>query len=285
LKSSCFYFDDKNGLFHPLTPTPRFIVTGGAGFIGSYLVKSLRMQGITSDQIKVIDNLWRGYLGNLQFENGSWAVDPLFDFCLMDLRNSEETSKYLRGADYVYHLADIVAGVDYVFDHQSAVFRDNILINSNALHASKENGIQNYIYVSTACSFPQHLQMGPGIHALHEHQTYPAHPESAYGWSKLMGEYEAELARNPGKFNVGLLRFHNVYDSRSDSTTISGQGIPSLIRKAVEYPRTKYVVWGSGSQYRDFIHVSDVVEALLKVRVTGMNQGVVECTSKIILGF
>ena len=55
--------------------------------------------------------------------------------------------------------------------------------------------IQNYIYVGTACSFPKHLQMGEGIVALREDQTYAAEPESSYGWSKLMGEYEAGLAQ------------------------------------------------------------------------------------------
>ena len=67
----------------------------------------------------------------------------------------------LRDAHIVYHLADIVAGVDYVFDNQAFVFRQNLLINTNVLAACRTNGIRNYIYVGTACSFPQHLQMVP----------------------------------------------------------------------------------------------------------------------------
>ena len=273
-------YDDSNGLFHPGTSHPRFIVTGGAGFIGSHLVKALRTAGVHASQIKVLDNLWRGRLANLQYNDGSWAINVIEDFCNMDLRNEEDAIRYVRGADYIYHLAEIVAGVAYVFSHQEAVFHDDVLINTHTLYASKPNRIPNYIYVGTACSFPKGLQEGPGIHALKEDQTYPADPESAYGWSQLMGEYEAELAIEPGVFNVGLLRFHNVYGPFSDYRLQSSQAIPSLIRKALMYPSTPYIVWGSGSQYRDFVFVDDIVEALLLVKDREMNKGAIQLGSQ-----
>ena len=280
VKAHCPFYDDKNGLFPPDAPRPRFIVTGGAGFIGSHLVKSLRNAGIYNSQIKVLDNLWRGRLDNLQYMNGSWAIDPIADVCAMDLRNEQDTMQYVRGADYIYHLADIVGGVAYVFGHQEAVFRDNVLINSHTLHAAKRNRIPNYIYVGTACSFPKGLQEGPGIHPLRENQTYPAEPESAYGWSKLMGEYEADLAMEPNVFNVGILRFHNVYGPYSDYSLQTSQAIPSLIRKALAYPKEPYIVWGSGNQYRDFVFVDDIVRGLLLVKDRGMNRGTIQLGSK-----
>lgn len=273
----CTYHGTRDGLFDPSTPRPRYIVTGGAGFIGSHLVKRL-VSSTGPGQVKVLDNFWRGRLSKLQYENGSWSINPQRDVCAMDLRNEKHTLKFLRGADYVYHLADIVAGVNFVFGHQLSVYHDNMLINTNTLKASKVNQIPNYIYVGTACSFPQHLQMGQGIHALHEDQTYPADPESSYGWSKLMGEYEAELAKS-SNFNVGILRLHNVYGPGSEHSAESGQVIPSLLRKAINYPKESFVVWGSGGQYRDFIYVDDVVDALLLVKDKGMNEGVVQIGS------
>ena len=111
---------------------------------------------------------------NLEFENGTWAISPTLNLCLVDLRDTDIALKFLTGADIIFHLADVVAGVNYVFSHQSSVFRDNILINTNTLHAAKTNKIPNFIYVGTACSFPKFLQDGPGIHALREDQTYPA---------------------------------------------------------------------------------------------------------------
>jgi GDP-D-mannose 3',5'-epimerase len=229
-------------------------------------------------QIKVVDNFWRGEIARFQRDDGSWIINPQKDLCAFDLRVQSHAVRYLRGADTVYHLADIVAGVNYVFGHQLAVFHDNVQINTNTLRACKVNNVTNYIYVGTACSFPQHLQMGPGIHALREDQTYPAEPESSYGWSKLMGEYEAELAKSP-TFNVGILRFHNVYGPGSDSSAATGQVIPSLLRKAMSYPERPFIVWGSGNQYRDFVYVDDVVNALLLVKSKGMNQGVIQIGS------
>ena len=114
----------------------------------------------------------------------------------------------------MYHVADIVAGIDFVFANQGFVFRQNININTNVLQASVEAGFESYVYVGTACSFPKGLQSSYSVTALRENQTYPANPESAYGWSKLMGEYEAELLRmaaDTTQMKVSVLRFHNIY--------------------------------------------------------------------------
>ncbi len=273
--NACLYYGPQHGLFHPTVEHPRFIITGGAGFIGSHLVKRLRQQQYKARQIKVLDNLWRGSLHNLQFENGTWAISTALDFCLVDLRNANNALKFVAGVDVIIHLAAVVAGMNYVFSHQSSVFRDNILINTNTLHAAKMNNVPNFVYVGTACSFPKFLQDGPGIHSLREEQIYPAEPESSYGWSKLMGEYETELARSDD-FNVGILRLHNVYGPYSDYSATTGQVIPSLIRKALNNTNSSFIVWGSGKQYRDFIYIEDVVDVLLLMLEKGMNKGVIQ---------
>jgi GDP-D-mannose 3',5'-epimerase len=273
--NGCPYYGPQHGLFHPSVEHPRFIITGGAGFIGSHLVKRLRQQQYKARQIKVLDNLWRGNLHNLQFENGTWAISTTLDFCLVDLRNANDTLKFVTGADVIFHLADVVTGVNYVFSHQISVFRNNILINSNTLHAAKTNKVQNFIYVGTACSFPKFLQDGTSIRSLRKEQTYPTQPESSYGWSKLMGEYETESAKSDD-FNVGILRLHNVYGPYSDYTATTGQVIPSLIRKALNYKNDSFKVWGSGEQYRDFIYVEDVVDSLILILKRGMNKGVIQ---------
>jgi GDP-D-mannose 3', 5'-epimerase len=254
----------------------RALVTGGAGFIGSSLVRRLVSDGA---KVQVIDNLWRGRMENL---NGgdSKSFDVSRDFHLADLTDYGRCLELIRDVDIVYHLADVVAGVDYVFNNESFVFRQNILINSNVLSACVTNGIKSYVYVGTACSFPRALQDVEGIAALREQQTYPAEPESAYGWGKLMGEYEAELAQKSHNMNVGLLRFHNVIGPGSSFEPKRSQVIPSLIRKAVMFPEEDYVVWGSGQQYRDFVYVDDVVEALVLVSQKGMNEGVIQIGSE-----
>ncbi len=111
--------------------------------------------------------------------------------------------------------------------------------------------------------------MKTGLNILSEEQTYPAEPESSYGWSKLMGEYEAELAQKTGNINVGLPRLHNVYGPGASFDPRTSQVIQSLIRKAILYPGEPFVVWGTGDQYRDFIYIDDVIDALILVLSEG----------------
>jgi len=255
----------------------KIIVTGGAGFIGSTLVK--RLVEDRAD-VQVIDNLWRGSLENLKLEDGSFAIDVDLHFHLADLTDYSKCLELIREADIVYHLADVVGGVHFVFDNEAFVFRQNILINTNVLSACLANNIPDYVYVGTACSFPKDLQMGNKIAALTEDLTYPADPESSYGWSKLMGEYEAELARKSSKINIGLLRFHNVYGPGASFEPHRSQVLPSLIRKAIVFPEEPFIVWGSGKQYRDFVYIDDAVEALLLVVKRGMNKGVIQIGSE-----
>jgi hypothetical protein len=86
LRAECAYHGDRYGLFHPDTPWPRYLITGGAGFIGGHLIKGLRAAGVCSTQIKVVDNLYSGRLANFQYVNGSWAINATRDLCVLDLR-------------------------------------------------------------------------------------------------------------------------------------------------------------------------------------------------------
>ena len=274
-------------LFSEADQSPRIMITGGAGFVGSHLIDALKLR--SKGSVKVIDNLWRGRLENLCNDDNMKAVpsdkcgcsiDLHRDLCFADLSNASQIDTLFEGADVVYHLADVVAGIGYVFEHQQFLFRQNVLINCNVLQACKlAKSVKDYIYVGTACSFPLELQSDYTYTALHEDQTYPAHPESAYGWSKLMGEYEAQLVTSSQQrsLNIGLLRFHNLYGPRSQyADPTQSQALPALIRKALNYPGEEYKIWGSGKQYRDFLYISDAVDALLAMHEHGMNQGVIQ---------
>jgi nucleoside-diphosphate-sugar epimerase len=253
----------------------RILVTGGAGFIGSWLVEALVRVG---SEVFVVDNLWRGSLENLRKEDGTYWIPLSSHFLLGDLRDYHVAlSAGLKSKpDIVFHLADIVAGIDFVFTNEPFLFRANILINTNIFSAIQEVGIQRLVYLGTACSYPRKLQEKPGGIPLLEDQVYPADPESAYGWSKLMGEYESELLAKNSEIQVGILRSHNVYGPRSILSKKRSQVIPSLIRKAVRYPEEEFIVWGSGKQARDFVFVGDVVDAILRLPLKGMDKGVIQ---------
>ncbi|ABQ25872.1 NAD-dependent epimerase/dehydratase family protein [Geotalea uraniireducens] len=255
----------------------RILVTGGAGFIGSALVKRLVNENATVD---VIDNLWRGKLDNLLDSNGMSCINLKKNFYHVDLTDHNQCVQYIKDYDYVFHLADIVGGIQFAFSNELFIFRQNITIDTNVVSACITNGIGNYIYVGTACSYPKYLQMNKGITALKEDQVYPAEPESSYGWSKLMGEYGADLALKSGRINVGILRFHNVYGPGVEFEGNTAQVLPSLMRKAIRFPQEDFIVWGSGNQYRDFVYIDDIVEGLILVAQHGMNKGAIQIGSE-----
>ena len=124
---------------------PRVLVTGGAGFVGGHFLRALRERGVTS--VKIIDNFWRGRLSNLCSSDCACNLDLERDVCLRDLTRENANENLFEGADIVYHLADVVAGIGFVFGNQEWLFRQNVLINTNVLKAAVlSSTVQKYIY-------------------------------------------------------------------------------------------------------------------------------------------
>lgn len=260
------------------------LVTGGCGMIGSNFVKRLVKDG--GWDVYVVDNLWRGKLEYLNDENGKPVIDLDTHFFQKDLANFEEAQEVIGKTDYIVHLADIVAGIDYVFSNQGEIFRINNLINSNLFECCRRAGkeqVKGLIYVGTVCSFPLTRQSTVDPEPLREEELFPALPESAYGWSKLMGQLEIGYLEKETGIPCCTLMFHNVYGTPTDYG-VRSQVIPALIRKAVNYPSEEMAVWGSGEQGRAFIHVNDIVEALVRALDKGWGHGWIQigpskCTS------
>jgi len=252
----------------------KILVTGGAGMIGSNLVK--RLVG-SKHEVVVIDNLWRG---KLEYLNDKKTQQPCIDlnknFYNIDLSAGVPDYKQFQGVEYIIHLADIVAGIGYVFNNQGSLFRQNLLINSNTISLAMQLKVKGFLYAGTACSFPAELQDSFEYSLLKEDELYPANPESAYGWSKLMGVYEADLLEKETDIEVLSLLFHNVYGAPCDYSEARSQVIPSLIRKAISYPNEDFIVWGSGKQGRAFLHIDDVVNAIMLGLDKGMGKGYIQ---------
>ncbi len=261
----------------------KILVTGGCGMIGSNLVKRLVNEG---HDVSVIDNLWRGKLEYLNDENGQPVIDLDTHFYKIDMSEGIGIDEVVNNNEYIVHLADIVAGIDFVFNNQGDLFRLNNLINTHLFHSVRKAGkdmIKGLIYVGTACSYPLTRQNSLDVIPLKEDELFPALPESAYGWSKLMGQLEIGYLEKETGIPCCTLQFHNVYGSPCDFGERS-QVIPALIRKAVNYPNEEFNVWGSGKQGRAFIHVNDVVNALCLALEKGwghgwMQIGPSDCTS------
>lgn len=261
----------------------KILVTGGAGMIGSNLVKKLIKE---NNDVYVIDNLWRGKLEYLNNEDDMPVIDLDSRFFNIDLSIPDIADNIVASVDYVVHLADIVAGIDYVFGNQGELFRQNNLINTNLFYSVRKAGkqkIKGLIYVGTACSFPLTRQNSLDVIPLKEEELFPALPESAYGWSKLMGQLEIGFLEKETGIPCSTLMFHNVYGAPCDFGERS-QVIPALIRKAINYPKEPFNVCGSGQQGRAFIHVDDVVNGICLALDKGWGHGWIqigpsECTS------
>lgn len=240
--------------------TTRICVTGGAGMIGSRLVRALCETG---RNVTVVDNLWRGKLSNLSGISGFDINRDFHNLDLSDASTARKCTSLFESSDAVIHLADIVAGIGYVFNNQYEVFRVNNLINTNTFRSIADAHVKRVLYAGTACSFPKKLQLSLES-VLVEDQLFPAEPESAYGWSKLMGSLELQFMAERQGMQTTTLMLHNVYGPNCDIDPKRSQVIPSIIRRIVELKEGEALtVWGSGRQGRAFVHVDDVACAFV----------------------
>jgi len=235
---------------------PKVYVTGVAGMIGSNLARELVGRG---RQVVGIDNLWRGTKANV----ADLLSGERFTFRHADLASDDEWFRDMEPRDELIHVADVVAGIGYVFSHEWSVFRRNLLINTAVARVVNERGPSRFIYLGTACSYPQELQRTVDTSRLSEDQKFPASPESGYGWSKLLGDIEFRLAVQGTATQYVVLDLHNVYGWPCVYSDHTAQVIPALIFKAMTSPDGRLVVWGDGRQGRAFLHVSDAVSAVV----------------------
>lgn len=247
----------------PVTDTPLpvgsfIVVTGGAGFIGHHTVRALVDAGY---RVRVADDLSRGLASNL---DNTDTIEVMYT----NLSIPENAEFALEGADAVIHLAACVGGCPYVFSGDGTtelrMWIETERVDGSVIAAvAKSSSIRTLIYAATACSYPRQLQEAPLHEAvpIREADLFPANPESGYGWAKLSGELKVkQLARIK---TCRVVRLHNVYGPgmRFDD---SAQVVPDLVHRGLTTDSSEPLAFGgSGEQFRDFLHVSDVTSALM----------------------
>jgi len=234
---------------------PRIFITGVAGMIGSNTARALLADG---HAVVGIDNLWRGTRENI----ADLLSNSQFAFRHADLIADNDWHRDVGPQDALIHIADIVAGIGYVFSNEWQVFQKNLLINTNVARVVNASRPAKFIYLGTACSYPQQMQRSVDGSVLVEKDKFPADPESGYGWSKLVGEVEFRLATKGLETQLIVLDLHNVYGWPCVYRDATSQVIPSLIQKALNSKDGRLSVWGNGQQGRAFVHVRDVVSAI-----------------------
>jgi GDP-D-mannose 3',5'-epimerase len=227
------------------------LVTGGAGFIGSHLIKKLVDIGAN---VVVADNLSRGRLENL----GSYVEKV--SFRKVDLTDLRECVSVSKGVDYIFHLASAVGGVQYIFKENVENLTPPGTMNLNMPEAARRNNAKGYVFASSACVYRSN---GDALNQFREEDAFPANPPTTYGWAKILGEIACKAYFKDYGLHSSAIRIFNAYGEYENLDPKSSHVIPSLIRKAILYPYEDFVMFGDGSQERAFLYVGDLVEAFL----------------------
>ena len=223
----------------------RILVTGGAGFIGSYLVEQLVHAG---GIVRVADNLQTGRLENLA------TVQNDVEFLPLDLRDMSQALQACNKQEFVLNLAAKITGIGYSQAHQAEMFETNMLLQQNPLHAAHRCGVEKFCQVSSACIYPADALVPTPETEGHRGEPEPAN--SGYGWAKRMGEILAEYYARQSSMKVVVARPFNAYGARDHFDPTIAHVIPALIKKIIAGPDT-VEVWGSGNQTRVFVHAID----------------------------
>jgi nucleoside-diphosphate-sugar epimerase len=223
-----------------------YVVTGGAGFIGSAIVRRLVAEG--ASKVVAIDNLSSGREDNLEEVRGSVDLQQL-DICCYD-----QIAPVIRGAAVVFHEAAIPS-VPRSIDEPVPSHEVNINGTFNVLRAAQEGGVGRVVYAASSSAYgdtavlPKVEEMNP-------------RPKSPYGLQKLVGEYYCTVFAEVFGVETVSLRYFNVYGPRQDPSS-AYSGVLSLFMKAI-LERKSPTIFGDGEQSRDFTYVEDVADLNLK---------------------
>ena len=232
------------------------LVTGGAGLIGSHLVKRLVNEGYN---VSIIDNLERGRLEYLGEQKDRVT------FLKLDLRDAKICEDHINSSyDIVYHLASKVGGIGVYLSQPYTIMKDNLLIDSNVLNAVVKNKIPKYFYASSAHIYPKQLQDSPNSAKIKEGDDYPADPELTYGWAKLTSEKMilSALCENPW-LSATIGRFIGIYGPNQDYELETGSVIPVFSHRAIKYPDTPFAIKGTGQETRSYCFIDDAIDCMI----------------------
>jgi nucleoside-diphosphate-sugar epimerase len=227
------------------------MVTGAGGFIGSHLVKRLKREGYW---VRAVD------LKRPEFSES--AAD---EFVVGDLRDPRLVEHLVRGMDRVYQLAADMGGAGYLFtgDNDADVMHNSMMINLNVLESGVHAGVKRFFYSSSACVYPEYNQLDPDNPNCEESSTYPASPDSEYGWEKLFSERLYLAYGRNHKVDVRIARFHNIFGP--EGTWDGGrEKVPAaMCRKIAMTPDGGEIeIWGDGQQTRSFLYIDECVEGV-----------------------
>ena len=226
-----------------------YLVTGGAGFIGSHLVNTLLEHG---QRVRVLDNFSTGKRENLADLSVRYASDQL-DVLEGDIRDAGRVTEAVRGVDVIFHEAAFVS-VPQSMEEPQVCLDVNIAGTSLLFDAARRAGVRRAVIASSAAVYGE-------SEALPLVEQTSLQPKSPYAVSKRVDEMYAELFTSAFGFEVVALRYFNVYGPRQRPDSMYAAAIPIFARRLLDHKAV--TIFGDGGQTRDLINVHDVVRANL----------------------
>ena len=184
-------------------------------------------------------------------------------------------SRQPKQIDEVYALAADMGGMGFISHHHAQILHNNILISTHTLDAAREHGVRRYLYTSSACIYPEYRQLETNVQPLREEEAYPAAPQDAYGWEKLVTERLCAHYREDYGLETRTVRFHNIFGPLGTWDGGREKAPAALCRKVAIAKRIgtfEVEIWGDGEQTRSFCYIDDCVEGifrLMRIRLRG----------------
>jgi len=218
----------------------RILVTGGAGFLGSVLVKKLLQEGVKKDDL----------------------VIPRSQ--VLDLRRWDNCVSVVKNVDIIIHLAAKVGGIGYNMNNPGSLFYDNAIMGIQLMEAARQADVKKFTAVGTICAYPKYTSV-----PFKEDDLWFGYPEETnapYGLAKKMLLVQSQAYRQQYGFNAIYLLPVNLYGPGDNFNPESSHVIPALIKKFSEAVRTStemVEVWGTGTATREFLYVDDAATAII----------------------
>ena len=243
------------------TPQRKVVVTGGGGFIGHHLVTQLKQQGF--------------WVRGVDLKYPEYSPTDADEFLIADLRRWDACLAATRDAEDVYALAADMGGMGFISAHHAEILHNNILISTHTMEAARQNGVRRYLYTSSACIYPEYRQTDTNVEPLKEEHAYPAQPQDAYGWEKLVTERLCTHYAQDYGIDVRIVRFHNIFGPLGTWDGGREKAPAALCRKVAVAKLTgkrEIEIWGDGEQTRSFCYIDDCVKGLRLLMESGYQQ-------------